>query len=613
MVRDFILLLLFVILLGPLIYAQKDSTIVLDEVILSDARLRQFSSGVKVETLTDSVVQNNGSTLTELLQYNSSIYFKENGYGMVSSASFRGTNAQQTAVIWNGININSQFNGQTDFNTISTQNYDNIAVRSGGGSVQYGSGAVGGSIHLNNMFSFQNHFNNRLNLEYGSYNTVHANYGTSYGNEKLAVDFNLDYRKSDNDYKYLGTDKRNDNGAFENFNLGLDVGYFLTKTNLLKFYQNIFVGNRDFSGTLTAPSNNNYQDLTSRSLFEWSNFNDKKVARLKFAHLYERYRYYANKNTDQFDFGDANNFIINYDFKYHLGKLTLNGIVDFNTVKTRGSSIDSSNRNMLAGIFLMSHQVTDRIKYDISLRKELNSDYTTPVVFAANGKYDIADWYAINLNSSKNFRVPTFNDLYWVGAGAAGNKDLVPETSYQVEVGQNIRFKSYKFNITVYSIWSDDLIQWRPDTKGIWTPVNVNRAMQYGLELQANVDKQFGNHHLLWKNSYAYTRSLDKGTDYDLIYVPKHKFNSNLAYQYKKWGGTYQFLINGPVYITTDNSDELSGYTVSNIGLFRNLQVKRVDFHFAFNVNNLFNANYQSVAYRPMPNRNFQIEIMTKF
>ena len=271
MVRDFILLLLFVILLGPLIYAQKDSTIVLDEVILSDARLRQFSSGVKVETLTDSVVQNNGSTLTELLQYNSSIYFKENGYGMVSSVSFRGTNAQQTAVIWNGININSQFNGQTDFNTISTQNYDNIAVRSGGGSVQYGSGAVGGSIHLNNMFSFQNHFNNRLNLEYGSYNTVHANYGTSYGNEKLAVDFNLDYRKSDNDYKYLGTDKRNDNGAFENFNLGLDVGYFLTKTNLLKFYQNIFVGNRDFSGTLTAPSNNNYQDLTSRSLFEWSN------------------------------------------------------------------------------------------------------------------------------------------------------------------------------------------------------------------------------------------------------------------------------------------------------------------------------------------------------
>src|SRR5690606_37430440 len=252
-----------------------------------------------------------GNTLTDLLQYNSSIYFKVNGYGMVSSVAFRGTNAQQTAVVWNGININSQFNGQTDFNTISTQNYDNISVRSGGGSVQYGSGAVGGSVHLNNTFLFQNHFDNTLRVDYGSFNTAHANFGTSYGSKKLALNFNLDYVKSDNDYKYLGTDQRNENGAFENFNLGLDVGYFLSESNLLKLYQNTFMGNRDFSGTLTAPSNDNYRDLTSRSLLEWSNFNEKKVTRLKFAYLYERYRYYPNKNSDNFDFGEANNYIIN--------------------------------------------------------------------------------------------------------------------------------------------------------------------------------------------------------------------------------------------------------------------------------------------------------------
>jgi iron complex outermembrane receptor protein len=268
---------------------------------------------------------------------------------------------------------------------------------------------------------------------------------------------------------------------------------------------------------------------------------------------------------------------------------------------------------VLAGIFLMSHQVAEKIKYDLSLRKELNSDYYTPVVFAVNGKYNILDWYAINLNTSKNFRVPTFNDLYWVGAGAAGNEDVLPETSYQVELGQNFGLKSLKFNLTGYSIWSDDLIQWRPDSMGIWTPVNVNRAMQYGLELQADMDRKFGNHHLLWKNSYAYTRSMDRETEYDLIYVPKHKFNSNLAYEYKKWGGTYQFLYTGPVFITTDNSEELSGYTVSNIGLFRNLKVKKLDFHFALDINNLFNANYQSVAYRPMPNRSFQLQVTTKF
>ena len=126
------------------VFGQRDGVIVLDEVILSDAKLLHFSKGTKVRVANDSVQEKSGSSLTDLLRYNSNIYFKENGYGMVSSASFRGTNAQQTAVVWNGININSQLTGQTDFNTLIPGNYGDVVVRSGGGSVQYGSGAVGG-------------------------------------------------------------------------------------------------------------------------------------------------------------------------------------------------------------------------------------------------------------------------------------------------------------------------------------------------------------------------------------------------------------------------------------------------------------------------------------
>jgi iron complex outermembrane receptor protein len=104
------------------------------------------------------------------------VYFKENGNGMVSSPSFRGTTAQQTAVIWNGININSQLNGQTDFNTLTSRDFNSIVVRSGGGSVIYGSGAIGGTIHLNNEFSFKDKFENQLRLDFGSFSTYSANY-----------------------------------------------------------------------------------------------------------------------------------------------------------------------------------------------------------------------------------------------------------------------------------------------------------------------------------------------------------------------------------------------------------------------------------------------------
>ncbi len=159
-----------------------DSVQVLDEIVLSDSKLINYASGVKKSVLNDSVLKQNSKSLTTLLAFNSNLYFKENGYGMVSSPSFRGTNASQTAVIWNGININSQLNGQTDFNTISTSNYNSIAIRSGGGSVQYGSGAIGGSIHLNNKLAFDSHFDNSVQISYGSFNTKQTGFNSSYGN-----------------------------------------------------------------------------------------------------------------------------------------------------------------------------------------------------------------------------------------------------------------------------------------------------------------------------------------------------------------------------------------------------------------------------------------------
>ena len=98
------------------LYAQLDSLQVLPEVVVSDTALRDFSKGNAVQKVKDSVIARSVNTLTQVLQQESVIYFRENGPGGVSSPSLRGTSAQQTAVVWNGININSQLNGQTDFN-----------------------------------------------------------------------------------------------------------------------------------------------------------------------------------------------------------------------------------------------------------------------------------------------------------------------------------------------------------------------------------------------------------------------------------------------------------------------------------------------------------------
>ncbi len=185
-------------------FGQLDSINYLDEVVLSDVRLYQNSGGNRLQVLKDSTLEQNEPVLSNLLKFNSPIYFKENGPGMVASAAFRGTTASQTAVVWNGININSQFTGQTDFNTILTSGYDRIVVRSGGGSVLYGSGAIGGSVHLNNDLDFGRGFKNELQLQAGSFSSFFGNYKTEYSSEKTSVQFGLSRYSSDNDFKYLG-------------------------------------------------------------------------------------------------------------------------------------------------------------------------------------------------------------------------------------------------------------------------------------------------------------------------------------------------------------------------------------------------------------------------
>ncbi|MCM4153284.1 TonB-dependent receptor [Arenibacter sp. N53] len=609
---------IFLFLLGLLtlaqVFGQRDSIIVLDEVVLSDAKLLHFSKGAKIGVFKDSIQQKSGASLTDLLRYNSNIYFKENGYGMVSSASFRGTNAQQTAVVWNGININSQLTGQTDFNTLIPGNYDNVVVRSGGGSVQYGSGAVGGTILLNDDFKFNEGWKNNLLTSYGSFNTSKLAFNTSLGKEKISFHFGINHLASENDYKYLGTNRKNENGAYDHINLNANFGFILSETQILKVYHNTFFGDRDFSGTLTAPADENYKDVNHRSLLELGSFNERKVARLKVGHLYERYRYFPNKQREEFSFGQANTFLANYDYKYQLNKIALNGIIDFSSIRAKGTSIENADRNFMAGTFMFLHAVSDRFDYGVNFRKEVVSDFDSPFLFSLNSSYEVAKNYTLAINASKNHRIPTFNDLYWTGAGASGNLEVMPESSWQLEMGQSLKGKRYALSANVYAIATDNLIQWRPNNQGTWMAMNVQDVSQYGFEFGFDWKKKWGNHNVAWESEYSFTKSTDNTTNNQLLYVPEHLIRSNMAYQYKKLVVFYQLLYNGSVYTTTDNSESLAGYIVANMGLDYHLpKIAKINFVFGLKVNNIFNKNYQNVAYRPMPNRNFQLQLFTKF
>ena len=591
-------------------YAQLDSIQHLNEVLVIDAKLEDYSEGFKLIQLSDTLIARNSVSLTEVLNFNSTLYFKENGYGMVSSPSFRGTNASQTAVIWNGIPVNSNLNGQTDFNTISPSSFNTIIIRSGGGSTQYGSGAVGGSIHLNNTIDFQNKQSSELKLSYGSFSTIVGVFKSRFSSDKKYIDFGIDFISSENDYEYIDLNRKNENGNFDKLNIAVNAGLNFGKSTL-SWNSNYFLGNRNFSGTITSPSKDSYKDLTTRNLVTWNKASNKWNNTIKGAHTFERYRYYPQPENNLYFEGQSTTYLGDYQLEYEINKdLKISSIINYTYIKSKGSNIGTNDRNTLATILLWKHQINEKLSYGINLRQEFLTNFENPFLASFDVNYAINKWYTLKANASKNYRVPTFNDLYW---NSGGNENLNPETSYQAEIANEFIWNQFRLNITGFYISSTDLIKWQPNEDGLFTPLNISKTENLGIEVDGNYSKSIKEHQLNLVFNYAYTAAKDLGKNKQLVYVPYYKATGALTYDYKKLAAYYQLLFNGEVFTTTDNNGVLDNYSVSNLGLEYLIQEKSFPIKIGIKLNNIFNTYYENVAYRPMPNRNIQTFINFKF
>ncbi len=614
------LLVFFFVLICQFSLAQNDTIQNLLEVIVSDANLKNFSNSKSILIMTDSIIKKNQPSLTSLLNYNSTIYFKENGLGMVSSPSFRGTTAQQTAVVWNGININSQLLGQTDFNTISVRDFNSIVVRAGGGSTIYGSGAIGGSIHLNNEMVFRNQNSTELQQDFGSFSTYSTFLNSKMGTEKLYLQMGFSVNNSKNDYVYVGifdwkgNKRKNRNGQYHNSSINATLGYKINSNNVLKFYGQSYLDLRHFSLINDTDTKTKYRTTNLRNLLEYDGKFSKLSTNIKLAFLSENYQYFQSIDVPEFSSGKVESFITRVDLGYQLSHaINITSIIDNTKSNGFGSSIPLNTRDISSFSLLISHKL-EKVTTELSIRKEVTSTYISPTLFSIGSFVKWNYFFETKATISKNFRMPTFNDLYYNSSGGIGNLNLKPENALQSEISAVFKFKKITFSQTGYFIKTDNLITWFPINSNIWTPMNIKKTESYGLESIVSGNYNFRKHFFSLNATYAYTISKNLETSTQLSYVPFHKATASLGYAIDKLSFTYQFLYNGFVYILLDNKPDqiVKAFFISNIATDYNLNFLKST-KIGFRLSNIFNIKYQSVEDRFMPGTNFTFFTNFKF
>ena len=581
----------------------QNDAVQLDEVLINDPFLNHHYKSQSQIILNDSILKKNQPSLSNLLQFESPIYFKENGVGMVSSPSFRGTTASQTAVVWNGININSSINGQTDFSTINSKSYDEILVKPGGGSIAYGTGSIGGAVHLLDHLKYNDQLTQNIDLGYGSFDSYNLNYRLHYAKNNIATNIGYARFQSDNDYEIKNYLERNRNGKYYFNTIDANIGTKLTDHEIRLFTQFNF-GKREFSLTDIYETPTMYENQDYRVMGQWILNKNRWNSDLKISYLHESNQYYPNINSSTTQDLEVNNWIAKYYLNYKLKpNQTISGFAENIYSKGNGTNLSASDRNTTGFGLIYKHIISDKIQYEASIRQDFSSVYNVPLIYAFGANYKPMYFYEIRFNFSKNYRVPTFNDLFWE---TGGNPDLKAENALQFELGNDFNFKNLKIQTNLFYNDIKDMIQWIPTSgSSFWRPVNQNHVKTYGSEIIA--DYKWNN--LSFRTLYSYTESINQETDKTLIYVPKHQFNFNVNYNYKSWNVFMQNRWVDQVFIQTDNQATIPSYWTTNLGL--GYQINS-NFGANFNINNLFDQQYQSVANRWMPGINYQISLNIK-
>jgi outer membrane cobalamin receptor len=77
---------------------------------------------------------------------------------------------------------------------------------------------------------------------------------------------------------------------------------------------------------------------------------------------------------------------------------------------------------------------------------------------------------------------------------------------------------------------------------------------------------------------------------------------------YSSWIAT----MTGRRYLTVNNSDYLPGYMLNNLITGFRLNVKGNTLDLNFQIDNLFDITYQTIAYYPLPGRSYSLKLLVQ-
>ncbi len=590
-----------------------------------EARWRHYLPGGRMDTVSRDQRETYGlETMESLISDQYPVFVHRYGVNGMASLRLRGSSSAQTQVFWNGIPIQNPAHGQADLSVLAVELMEDIRLVYGGGGALWGSGQVGGGLILGSSVPL---------ADSGRHSTLRGRFGAgSFGQKQGSLKWvgagpragiSIGYRQaySGNDFPYVHPDQGNQRMAHARtgsrafmIHAAHRAGTWNAQTSL--WWQD---GRREIPPALFESYS--AKTLEDQSL-RWSISMDRPLER-------GRIYFLGGWARDQSRFADQaidlHSGILSHQLYGEAGwekNLPAGGRwrifvpLQFSQARTDdGKTSAMQQQNALTGAISLPFADYKGLAA-VSLRWNL-ADGNSLILPSASLGYTARPWIRFRGSMQRSYRLPNLFELY---IQPGGNPDLRPEQGWSLDMGTEARWPMGEngegsHESSVFFRWVEDWIFWTGGS--IWTPHNLHAVFSRGWETQTRWKGKFRIWQWTLGLSTAYILSTqgpsaDPGfplEGYQIPYSPRYRAQAMARLHWRNLSLQYTHGYTGYRFTTLDESQYLQPYSLGHLRLGWEGHHQRRSWQVKAQILNLWDADHQLAAHRPMPGRHYMLGI----
>lgn len=586
---------IFVLLIFSIQYNIAQEIQPLDSITIKSSRIdlpfKMNSRTISVITMED--IKNSPATnLVELLQQEAGVDIRRQGvYGMQSDLYIRGGGFDQTLLLIDGVKSEDPQTGHHTLNiALPLEVIKRIEIIKGPAARIFGQNAFTGAINI--VTKSNADLKNNIGFQLGSYNQQHitGTLGTKFEKSSLIGHASIN---SSEGYRY--------NTDFENQNYFLKSS-FKTKSNPIDVMATF--SERKFGG-------NQFYSINAREQYEETQSSLVSISTTKYiGNVKIRPQVYWKRNQDMYLYIRANPSVYrNLHISNKVGaqinsslesKIGITGFgIDIAKVGMESNRLGDHARWMGNLFFEHRFSILEN-NLDITPGIAINhmSEFDTNIFPGVDLGYSLNDKIRIYANAGYTYRVPTYNDLFYIGSRDIGNENLVPEKAISEEIGFKYFGKNLNLTVALFNRDSDNLIDYTKDNEeDKWQSNNLKSLNTKGVELQLNKPFDLVGYKQNIRFGYTYIEenlgSVRANFSKYILNALNHHFIAQLKTQFSK--NTSQSIL-------YKFAERATGQSYSVIDA--QFKLKIINLELTVTVNNLFNTSYVETGIVPMPKGN---------